>query len=142
MYLKSQYPKSSGIREIMRATHIKSTSTVSRQLKNLEKAGLVSDDDSNKYKLTEVSLSQKKIRVPITIPVSFTRRFLFTIFIIQIGCGILMILFSFVFIWFDLLLSAIIGLTGLVVGLVFVIFRWIQIRKQIQMYQFFSKKQP
>ena len=138
LFLKTHFPKSFGIREIMRGTKLRSSSTVSRQLDRLEKANLVTKDSTNKtkYQISELGQSMKKLDVHVTIPVSLSGRFLVTNFLFQITFIAAFIIIAFIFIWFDVFYSALLSLLGLVIGLILIIYRWIQIRKQLQDYRF------
>lgn len=140
IHLKKQNPKSLGIREIRRATLIRSASTVSRQLGLLEKSGLAEKDSSSKYKITDKGLSVKKFDVDIKISVSMMGGFIFTFLLILLCLVTILMICSLVFLWFSVAVSAIISLIGLVISIVFMILHWIRIRRQLRIYQFVSKK--
>ena len=140
IFLKRQNPNSLGIREIRRATAIRSASTVSRQLDRLEKSGLVEKNSSSKYKITDKGLSVKKFDVGIKISVSMMGGFIFTTLLFLLCLVMVLMLLSLVFLWFSVGLSAIISLIGLVISIVFMILHWIRIRRQLRIYQFVSKK--
>ena len=137
MYIKSKNPENVGIREVMRATKMRSSSTVSRHLEKLDEGGLIQKLPSNRYILTSEGSSLKNLQIPIMLSVNLVKRSFITIISYQISFLALMFLSAFILIWFDRLLSAIIGSIGLVIGLLIGLKHRRAIRKQMRAYHKF-----
>ena len=137
VYIKSRDNESVGVREVMRAMNMSSSSTVSRHLDKLDEAGLILKLSSNRYELTDEGSSLKNLQVPIRFSVNLTKKRFITVMSYQITFLILMFLTAFILIWFDRLLSAIVGLVGVAIGLVMSIRYWRITKKQLSDYHKF-----
>jgi len=137
IYIKSKNTESVGIREVMRATKMRSSSTVSRHLEKLDEFGLVQKLPSNRYILTSEGSSLKNIQVPVKLSANLVKRSFVTIISYQISFLIVMLLVAFIVIWFDQLYAGIIALVGLAIGLLIGLKHWRDIRKQMSDYHIF-----
>lgn len=137
IYIKSKNTESVGIREVMRATNMNSSSTVSRHLDKLDEGGLIQKLPSNRYILTSEGSSLKNIQVPVKLSANIVKRSFVTIISYQISFLIMMIITVFIVIWFDRLYAGIIGLVGLAISLLIGFKHWRVIKKQMSVYHKF-----
>ena len=135
IFLKSKNPESVGIREVMRATKMKSSSTVSRHLEAMDEIGLVQKLPSNRYILTSKGLSLRSFQVPVKLTANLIKGNFVTISTYQISFLIMMSLSTFILIWYDIFLAAINGLVGLIIGLLISLKHWFTIKKQMKAYR-------
>lgn len=135
IYVRSKKTESVGVREVMRATEMRSSSTVSRHLEKLDDVGLIQKLQSNRFIITSEGSSLKNIQVPVKLSTSLIRRRFTTIVTYQISFLIMILISTFILIWFDILLAAINGLIGLTLGLVIGLIHWNSIRKQMNAYK-------
>jgi len=135
LYIKSRKSESVGVREVMRATNMKSSSTVSRHLENLDSIGLLRKLPSNRFIITSVGSSLKNFQVPVKLSASLIKRRFITIITYQISFLAAIFLSTIILIWFDKLLAAIIGLAGLLIGIILGLKHWSSIKHQINAYK-------
>ncbi len=135
IFLKSKNPGSVGIREVMRATKMKSSSTVSRHLETMDEIGLVQKLPSNRYVLTSNGLSIRSFQVPVKLTTNLFKGYFVPISTYQISFLVVMSLLTFILLWYDMLLAAINGLVGLIIGLLISLKQWFTIMKQMKAYR-------
>ena len=140
IYIKSEDNESIGVREVMRAVRMSSSSTVSRHLDKLDEIGLIQKLPSNRYIITEEGSSLKNIQVPIRFSANLTKKRFITIISYQITFLLLMLVTAFILIWFDRLLAAIVGIIGIVIGLGISIMYWRLTNKQLSNFHNFEKE--
>ena len=137
IFVKSKNKESVGVREVMRAINMRSSSTVSRHLEKLDEGGLIQKLPSNRYILTSEGSSLKNNQVPITLQANIVKRSFVTIISYQISFLIMILLTVFIVIWFDRLYAGIIGLVGLAISLLIGFKHWRVIKKQMSVYHKF-----
>ena len=134
LFAKAVYPRDFGVRETKRNLDFNSPSTVLWHLDKLVEAELIEKLPTNRYKLLSKGLEIKDITVPIKYTAQIIRGVLIPRRIFLLSFVITSFVVTFILIFIDPLIAAILGSTLLGINMVLYFLNYIMIKKQLSIY--------
>ncbi|OLS32371.1 MAG: hypothetical protein HeimAB125_09610 [Candidatus Heimdallarchaeota archaeon AB_125] len=134
LLVRSKHPQDVGVREVQRELDLKSPSIASWHLDKLEIAGLLDKLKSNRYKLSEVEETRRKLQIPLKTSVKLYRGLFIPPIFLLLGFLITMSILTIIFMFVNTTIAAFNGTFGLVGGVIICLIEYRRVVSQIKNY--------